>query len=225
MPSELNKKFASIRNEAEWVSNYEKMKQDGQRQFLKYEQEPFIQKFALKHDEKYIYINFLKHEYRVERTSGKVTWSDDGFVNEKEAGMHEVMTIFDVFCYSEDGCHPSGEFANMHSMSAIKGSSAALGNSFFEKEEQFFDKNIDKLAKACEILGGVKSGKGDVAYQIPLFEFLSFAISFWESDEEFPASLQIFVDKNTLQFMHYETMWYAVSHMLDRIKEEMGNLK
>ena len=43
-------------------------------------------------------------------------------------------------------------------------------------------------------------------------------LRFWESDEEFPASLQIFVDKNILDFMHYETLMFAVTHLLNRLK-------
>lgn len=37
-------------------------------------------------------------------------------------------------------------------------------------------------------------------------------------DDEFPASLQIFTDKNMLDYMHYETVWYAIIHMLERIQ-------
>ena len=44
---------------------------------------------------------------------------------------------------------------------------------------------------------------------------------FWESDEEFPASVQILVDQNTLDYMHYETLMFAVSHMFERIKQNM----
>ena len=35
-------------------------------------------------------------------------------------------------------------------------------------------------------------------------------LRFWESDDEFPASLQILVDKNILDFMHYETLMFAI---------------
>lgn len=44
---------------------------------------------------------------------------------------------------------------------------------------------------------------------------------FWEADEEFPASLQILVDKNILDYMHYETLMFALTHLFRRLKEEM----
>lgn len=46
-------------------------------------------------------------------------------------------------------------------------------------------------------------------------------IRFWEADDEFPASLQILADRNTLDYMHYETLMFALTHLFSRLKEEM----
>lgn len=46
-------------------------------------------------------------------------------------------------------------------------------------------------------------------------------LRFWDSDEEFPATLQLLVDKNILDYMHYETLMFALSYLLDRLKSEM----
>lgn len=206
------------------MSNYEITKNRVQREFVKYDQEKMIEKFGLEHDETYIYIDFLWRKYRIHRVEGIVEWANRGTIweNPNAANFNEVLTIFDVLCDSKEHCLASGEFVNMQSLSSIKGSSGNVGGGLFKTDGEYFDKNTGALAAACEKLGGVQKGKGDVSYEIPIFDFLSFMIQFWNSDEEFEASLQIFVDKNTLQFMRYETMWYAVSHMLSRIKEEMG---
>ena len=45
----------------------------------------------------------------------------------------------------------------------------------------------------------------------------------FDSDDEFDAQLQIFMDKNVLKFIRYETVWYAVSHLMKRLTEEMEN--
>lgn len=60
-----------------------------------------------------------------------------------------------------------------------------------------------------------------MAHELQLLPFLSVIVCFWDSDEEFPASLQILVDKNILKYMHYETVMFAISHLLKRLKEEM----
>lgn len=46
-------------------------------------------------------------------------------------------------------------------------------------------------------------------------------LRFRESDDEFPASLQVLVDRNILEYMHYETVMFAIGHLLERVGEEM----
>ena len=43
----------------ERISNYETTKRRVQGEFLKYDQEKMIRKFALRFDENYLYINFI----------------------------------------------------------------------------------------------------------------------------------------------------------------------
>ena len=59
-----------------------------------------------------------------------------------------------------------------------------------------------------------------MAYELDLFPFLPLTLRFWESDEEVPASLQILVDQNICDYMHYETVMFAITHMLNRLKTE-----
>lgn len=66
--------------------------------------------------------------------------------------------------------------------------------------------------------------KGDVGYQLQLFDFLPVVIQYWEADDEFPTILNLFADKNMLQYMHYETVWFAVGHLMARLREEMESM-
>ena len=200
------------------ISNYEKMKNDMAGEFLRYDQNAMIHKFNLEHDENYLYICFVCRKYRIDRMSGKVTWSEDAFRTEKDADYNETMTIYDVLCSSKELCHLSHEWVNIGSLSSVQGGSLSKGSNFFQDAGEYFDGKKDALALACEALHGKKIERGDVAYELDLFPFLPVCLRFWESDEEFPASLQIFVDKNILDFMHYETLMFAVTHLLNRLK-------
>ena len=60
---------------------------------------------------------------------------------------------------------------------------------------------------------------GEVAYQIPLFDFLPIVLQFWDADEDFPGQLMIKWDKNILQYMHFETTFYATGCLLQRIAD------
>ncbi len=47
------------------------------------------------------------------------------------------------------------------------------------------------------------------------------ALQFWEGDEEFPPKLLILWDRNTDQFMHFETTFYLQGDILARLQSYM----
>lgn len=202
-------------------SNYDKMKHSMTTVFLQYNQEKMIQKFALEADQNYLYLDFIRRKYRIARNSGIIQWSDNHFQTANEADYNEVMTIYDVLCYSKENCHLAHEFVNINSLSSIKGGNLSPSDNFFQNQSSFFDGKVSQLDTACRTLFGKKLEKGDVAYQLDLFSFLPVIIRFWESDDEFPATLQILVDKNTLDYMHYETLMFALTHLFYRLKENL----
>ena len=207
----------------ERISNYEITKRRVQKDFLKYDQEKMMQKFSLKADENYLYITFIGHSYRICRKSGYLEWSEDNFVTCVEGNFNEALTIYDLLCDSKENCHAANDFINLNSLSTLQSSSKKLGDGLFHGEDKIFDHKEELFGNVCEKLGGIKAGKGDVAYELPLFDFLPCRIQFWNSDDEFDAQLQIFMDKNVLKFIRYETVWYAVSHLMKRLTEEMEN--
>ena len=137
-----------------------------------------------------------------------------------EGDFNEALTIYDLLCDSKENCQAAGDYINLKSLSALQASSKKLGDGLSDGKGKIFDHKDALLSRVCEKLGGIKAGKGDVAYEIPMFDFVSCRIQFWNSDEDFDASLQVFMDKNILQFMRYETVWYAESHLIKRLTEE-----
>ena len=45
-------------------------------------------------------------------------------------------------------------------------------------------------------------------------------VQFWFADEDFPAQLQFFWDKNALQYLRYETMYYALGLLRGHLRRE-----
>ncbi|MGI6005970.1 MAG: DUF3786 domain-containing protein [Ruminococcus sp.] len=207
------------------ISNYDKMKNDMASVFLQYNQENMIRKFALASDKNYLYMECLNRRYRVSRSTGQVEWSEDDFITAKSADYNEAMTIYDLLCNSVENCHLAHEWVNVKSLPAVLGGNLVRGGDFFQHAAEYFDGKTEALAEACEALGGKKREKGDVAYELPLFPFLPVVVRFWNSDEEFPASLQLLTDKNMLDYMHYETVMFALSHLVSRLKEEIQQKK
>ena len=189
--------------------------------FLQYDQATMIHKYSLGHDSDWLYITFVNRIYRLNRKTGYVQWSNNDFETVYEADHNEAMTIYDVLCYAKDGCHLSNEFVNINSLSSVQTGSLSQNSGFFQNTADFFTGRTAELRSACIALSGNKLEKGDVAFELKLFPFLSIIIRFWEADDEFPASLQILADRNTLDYMHYETLMFALTHLFSRLREEM----
>lgn len=138
----------------------------------------------------------------------------------KEADANAVLTICDLLCHTEEPVLVSGTFTTLEGLNRVKaGSGTILGEGFYGKTELFFNDHVRELAAACEVLGGVPMGKGDVAYRIPLFGSLALQISFYEADDEFPAKLTFFLDKDICKYLFYETLWYMIGFVMDTLKE------
>ena len=207
----------------EKTSNYEKMKNEMAGAFLRYDQEQMIRRFSLKSDAAYLYLTFVGREYRIDRRSGAV--QQVCAAGAREADYNEAMTIYDVLCYAKAGCHPAGTFVNINNLSSIRTGSLSGNESFFQKTGDFFQGKTALFSSACKALGGTEEKGGDAAFHLEMFPFLPMILRFWDADDEFPASLQILVDRNILSYMHYETMMFAISHIMERLKGAAGNDK
>lgn len=205
-------------------SNHEITKLRVQSQIAEYDIPKAIRQFGLLSDAQYLYVDFMTRHYRINKTNGVTEWSEYDFKTEEnasihEAGFNEVLTIFDILFYSREDACLSGEYTVMQNLSRVQTTAFYAGKGAFRQSETYWDPQPEKLAAACERIGGVPAGKGDVAYRIPVFQNIDMLLQFWQSDEEFPASMQFQFDQNLLQFMHYETAWYVVSHCLDLLKQ------
>lgn len=127
--------------------------------------------------------------------------------------------LYITLCYSKDGCHLANEFVNINSLSTIRTGNLSQNSGFFQSTADSFHGKSLELHNACIALSGKELDKGDVAFELKLFSFLPIIIRFWEADDEFPTSLQILVDRNILDYMHYETLMFALTHLFHRIKE------
>lgn len=206
------------------ISNYELMRNQMRGEFLKYDQEKMIRKFSLKNDETYIYIDFVLRTYRIHRKTGLAEWSEDNFASATEADYNESMTIYDVLCYSKDDCHLSGKFCPVHMLKGTVKSSGS-GSSLFQKSADEFSGKLKELKSVCSILGNPAKMSGDVAAVLYPFSFLPVILQYWDADEEFSANLKFMVDENMIDFMHFETIFFMMGHIISRMKELMRNIE
>lgn len=194
-------------------SNYDFTRDRVEHEFLKYNQDTMIEKFQFGHDAAFLYLRFLACDYRIDRKTGRIERLPEGV----HAGFNETMTIFDVLCESKPDCRLCGEFVRVNDLDGVT-RTAYLGGNLFDGSAKAFTHRTEALKAACERLGGTAGTVGDVSYQIPLFDFFPVTLQFWDADEEFDAVLKIMWDRKTLDFMRYETTWYAAGHLLERLE-------
>lgn len=205
----------------EKISNYEIMRQNAGKAFLTFDHGRIARKLGLKFQDGRLYIKLFDRDYTVDCSTGDV------FYNGIAAGYDEAMVVYDILCDSKENALPAGEYTLLQQLAPVQSAMQYFaGQGMFARYEKQFDKRTEELEMICLGMSGEKYGKGDMSVRIPMFrdrrdaehtEDLSIVISFWESDEDFPAQLQLFTDKNLLQYIHYETAWYMFSYLLTRI--------
>ena len=136
------------------------------------------------------------------------------------AGHGDGMTIYDILCDSKPDARVSGRFQNAWNQRKV---SSAPNGSLFQSSADFFSGKCDWLSAACERLGGERVSTGDVGFDIPVFNEIKMRMLFWDADDEFPASMNLQWDEHILDFMRYETTFYAAGFILNRLREEAEN--
>lgn len=189
--------------------------------FLTYDQQELIARCRLRFDETYLYVTMLSDTYRIHRQTGDMerlrgtTWTDGN-------SFAEVMTILDWLCDSRADRYITGRWIN----------TVSHGHNFHKnlQEEQpdpnaeLFDQNPRSFGAACEALGGEKFPDADMSYAIELMDGLRVLVQLWHGDEEFSPRLRCLWDENVTRYLRYETTFYAVGLLINRIKERMAEI-
>jgi len=198
--------------------NYRIQTRQAKARFLTYDQEALIRKLRLRHDREYLYIPMLTQLHRISRTTGDTerlageTWVD--------ANSHgEVLTLLDLVCDSREDRAVSGTWKSMGAFGKLFHRNLLEGSR--DPWADRFEADPAGFRRACEALGGRPFPTGDIAYIIELFVVNEVLVQLWFAEEEFPASLRLLWDENALQYIKYETMYFAKGILLQRLKENM----
>ena len=196
------------------MNNYELSRDRAQDYFLNFDQQAIIRRWNLPHDDNYLYLTFFGKPYAVCRKTGKMT------CNGIAAGFKETLTIFDLLCQSKEHTALAGRFAPVNSLrGAAKG--AGVETDFYSRTAEVFDRAPEAFAAACLALGGTPVPMGDMGFRFTMFRDLNVILKFYHKDEDFPASVTLLWDENLLDFIFYETVFYAAGFLLKTIETQM----
>ena len=195
--------------------NYAITAEEARKRFLTYDLSKIISKTPLTHDGEYLYLPVLDRTCRIEKSTGKMAWSTpEGW--EQTSAFHDVLTIFDYLCDSKPNRAPSGEMKSMASFGRLF-HSGLLEDREPTQLEKTIDAHPELFQKACLKLGGIPFPTGDMAYTVRFFPDLPMTVQFWHSDEDFPPQLRWLWDREANDFIRYETMFYALGILRERL--------
>ena len=198
------------------ATNYDKMADQARALFLEKDQDGMIARWRLEHDAESLYMRFFGEPMRIDRSTGVVeSMATEGYRPQRY--VNETMALFDLLTFSKVRPHATGRWASISTLGGIIGAGHDRTLSH-EPTAAKFSGRLDQLRAACVRLGGVPLGKADVGYDIPVFEDFRIWFQFWEGDDEFPANIKYLFDENARQYMHYETLWYVMNALTDRLE-------
>lgn len=205
------------------TSNYDRQVDIGRRIFMEYDQDKIIRRYELLADEHWIYLDYLDASYRISRENGKIEEQQKENCWKECRSYDTVMTIYDLLCYAKGDTAPVlyGAWQTLGNFAV--GSSPGTG-AFTKKYAKQFRNSAEKLKAACKKLGGIMQkpmARADVTCLIPVTSFFPVLLQFWDGDEEFDPELVLLWDKNSNQFLHFETMFYLQGDLLDRMKNKL----
>lgn len=201
-------------------SNYDIARDDAARLFAQSDHTQTAGRFGLKEEDGWLLLEFFGMPYRVSLTTGEAQRLVDG--QWEIAGYNDAMTIYDLLGYSQSTCRASGQMVNTRSLHMKMASTAPSPSELFARKGETLASHLTQLPAAFEALGGTLLAQADASAQFTAFGDLKMQVQVWEADEDFPATVELFWDANVLQYMHYETVWYANGFILDKIEAQLA---
>jgi hypothetical protein len=201
------------------MDNYDLQVDIAKKIFLEYDQEKMIRKFSLDADGEYLYLTYLNTPCRIHRAGGGIE-EHIGNAWQECRNFSTVMTVYDLLCYHK-GENAPALFDQWCTVGTFVVTGVTQTDTFTKKYAKLFDGHLDELKAVCEKLGGVlqmRMAGADLTCKFQVTPFFPVLLQFWEGDEEFPPKLLILWDRNTDQFMHFETTFYLQGDLLERIK-------
>ena len=196
--------------------NYELALQAAQKRFCSYDTKQLLTRSGVTDRGEYLQTRFVGAEVLICKKTGVIT------VDGEPADFCETLSILDWLCDRDPDAQASGEFCPVSSLPGIWVGGSGLMMAAPELAQQI-EKDPKKYQKVIKRIWGKFLNSGDIGVEFQVFPDLPMQIKFFFSDEEFPPSLTFMWDKNSLQFVRYETLYYICGvvqkHLLRRMRQ------
>ena len=112
----------------------------------------------------------------------------------------------------------AGEWVKFNSLSGSWACRYAYDEEDLGQLTNLFTEHQEKLYDALERLGAERVDYGDAAFEVSFLPKIKVLLVFEEADEEFPASVRLLYDKNSIFYMPHEQLgdisWFLVGRIM-----------
>ena len=192
------------------MNNYDRMLDAARRRFLEYDLAVLARRPGVTDGGAYLATCFFGQQTRICKADGTMTL--DG----KPANFEEGLAVYDWFCDRKPGAAASEDFCPVSSLPGVYVGGSGLSISP-ESLANAIDGAPAAFERACAAMGAGRVDLGDLGFQLCIFPDLPMCLKFYFGDEEFPPSLTLLWDRNTLQFVRYETIYYIAGCLAERL--------
>ena len=190
--------------------------QNAMKRFCSYDMELLSRRAGVTDRGEYLETLFFGMETRMDKKTGCVT------VDGQPADYCEALSVFDWLCDGKNDAKTSACFCPVSSLPGVmvRGQGLLMEAPKLSKE---VDIAPDKFLRICTEMGGKMLNIGDFGVQMDIFPGLPMQMKFYHSDDEFPPVITFLWDKNILDFVRYETVYYICGtikkHLLHRMQQ------
>ena len=192
------------------ADNYNKLYDQSRELFLTFDQGAMIDWFRLGHDAENLYFRILGREAALERKTGRITCGG------RLMGFGVSCSAYDILSRAQKRPSLAGRWV---SVADLGGTTAIAHSDSLRSDLSALEADMEGARARCRSWGGTEQKQGDVSFVVPLFDFFPVWLQFWAGEEELGigAKLNCLWDANTLDFMYYETTWYARGFLQARL--------
>lgn len=212
--------YHAFQNRGYLFSSHEALSQQWRDAFTDYDPARISKILNLETDENYLYLSYFGSPYRLRFKNGCIEKKTvDGWT--EELYFNETMSIYHLLHYTKDQPLIANVWVPNTALEGAGAHNRNLPDPLLSPFAARFSGKGALLEEACQKLGGRKLAKGDVAYQFTAFPQIQLQLIFWDADKDFPAQVQILVDKRVTDFVHFETTGCIISDLLEMLETQI----
>lgn len=196
------------------MDNYEKMLEAARVRCSGYDMAALTEKPGVEDAGECLRTTFFTREVLIHKETAAVT------VDGRSADFVEGLSVYDWLCDRKPGAAASGEYCLVSSLPGVVVSGSGLSMAM-PRLARAIQENPEKFRQIMAYMDAKPMALGDLGYRVVIFPGFDLCLKFYFADEEFAPALTVLWDKNSLQFVRYETLYYIAGCLHRRLETLM----